>query len=59
MHMSLVLILSLIATLAITTLIVLGARWIEKNREKHPEIYKNRGVIAGVIFFILNSGDFR
>jgi len=57
--MSPVLILSLIATVVITTLIVLGARWIEKNKETHPEIYKNRGIIAGVIFFILNSGDFK
>ena len=57
--MSLVLILSLAATIVITTLIVWGARWIEKNKENHPEIYRNRGIIAGVVFFILNSGDFK
>jgi hypothetical protein len=41
-------------TAVITTLIVWGASWIKKNREKHPALYKNRGIIGTVVWLILN-----
>jgi hypothetical protein len=41
-------------TVVITTLIVWGASWIRKNREKHPALYKNRGTIEMVVWLILN-----
>jgi hypothetical protein len=56
---SLELTLTLILTAIITTLIVLGIRWIEKNKEKHPEIFKNRGIIGAVVWLLLQGGDFK
>ncbi|HEX5167873.1 MAG TPA: hypothetical protein VFW11_01770 [Cyclobacteriaceae bacterium] len=56
--MSLQFVLAIIITFALTALIVWGAHWIKINKEQHPEIYKNRRVIAGVIWFLLNSVDF-
>jgi len=49
--------LTLALTIVLTTLIVMGAHWIKKNKEKHPELYKRRGIIGSVIYLILNLGD--
>lgn len=49
------LILLLVITTALTTLIVWGRSWIYRNKEQHPEIFKNRGVIGAVVWLILNS----
>ena len=46
--------LQLIITAVITALIVLAAAWIKRNREKHQEIYKSRGIIGGIIYIVLN-----
>jgi hypothetical protein len=46
--------LQLLITAVLTTLIVLGASWIKRNREKHPEIYKRRRVIGSLVYLILN-----
>ncbi len=51
--------LTLALTIVLTSLIVMGANWIKRNKEKHPEIYKHRGFIGGVIYLILNLGDLR
>jgi hypothetical protein len=56
---SLELTLTLILTAIITTLIVLGIRWIEKNKEKHPGIYKNKGIIAGTLWVLMQGGDLK
>jgi hypothetical protein len=53
------LILTLGITIVLTSLIVLGANWIKKNKEKHPELYKHRRFIGTIIYFILSSGDLR
>jgi hypothetical protein len=52
------LILALVITIFLTSLIVWAAQWIKRNREKHPEVYESRGVIGGLIYLILNIGDF-
>lgn len=57
--MSTQLILTLLLTVVLTALIVWGARWVKKNKEKHPEIYKNRGILAGAVWLLLNSGDLK
>ena len=57
--MSTQLILTLLLTVVLTAIIVWAAHWIKKNREKHPEIYKNRRIIAGAVWFLLNSGDLK
>ena len=46
--------LQLIITVVLTSLIVWGASWIKRNREKHPEIYKRRGIIGALVYLILN-----
>ena len=51
--------LTLTLTIVLTSLIVMGANWIKRNKEKHPEIYKHRGIIGSVIYLILNLGDLR
>ena len=48
------LILALLITIVLTTEIVWGASWIKKNRLRHPEIYKRRGIIGGVLYVLLN-----
>ena len=35
--------LTLALTIVLTSLIVMGANWIKRNKEKHPELYKHRG----------------
>jgi hypothetical protein len=32
----------------------MGAAWIKRSKEKHPEIYKSRRFIGAVIYIILN-----
>ena len=51
--------LTLALTIVLTSLIVLGANWIKKNREKRPELYKNRSFIGSIIYLILNLGGLR
>ena len=51
--------LTLALTIVLTSLIVIGANWIKKNKEKHPELYKRRGFIGSIIYLILNLGDLR
>ena len=51
--------LTLTLTIVLTSLIVMGAIWIKRNKERHPEIYKHRGIIGSVIYVILNLGDLR
>jgi len=46
-------------TIVLTSLIVMGANWIKKNKEKHPELYENRRFIGSIIYLILNLGDLR
>jgi hypothetical protein len=46
-------------TIVLTTLIVIGANWIKKNKEKHPELYKSRRIIGSIVYLILNLGDLR
>jgi hypothetical protein len=48
----------LIITAVLTTLIVWLDSWIKRNKETHPDIYKNRMVIRGIIYLILNFGQF-
>jgi hypothetical protein len=36
--------LTIALTIVLTSLIVMGANWIKRNKEKHPEIYKHRGI---------------
>jgi hypothetical protein len=52
--MSAQLIVILIVTVIITILLVRGRNWIIRNRETHPEIFKNRGVIGALIWILLN-----
>jgi len=49
------LMLTLFLTVIITTLIIRGANWIKENREKYPELYKQRGLIGAIIYLLLNS----
>ena len=51
--------LTLALTIVLTSLIVMGAHWIKRNKEKHPELYKNRRLIGAVIYVILNVGEFK
>jgi hypothetical protein len=51
--------LTLALTIVLTTLIVMGANWIKKNKKKHPELYKNRGVIGAILYIILNLGGIK
>ena len=51
--------LTLALTIVLTSLIVMGANWIKRNKEKHSELYKRRGIIGGIIYLILNLGDLR
>jgi len=51
--------LTLALTIVLTSLIVMGAIWIKKNKEKHPELYQNRGFVGSIIYLILNLGDLR
>jgi len=51
--------LTMALTIVLTSLIVMGANWIKRNKEKHPEIYKHRGTIGSIIYLILNLGDLR
>jgi hypothetical protein len=44
---------ALILTVIITTAIVYGACWIKRQRQTHPELYKNRGVIGFIVWLIL------
>jgi len=53
------LLLTMALTIVLTFLIVRGANWIKRNKEKHPEIYKHRGIVGSVIYLILNLGDLR
>jgi hypothetical protein len=41
-------------TAVLTTLIVWGASWIKRNREKHPAIYQHRRIIGALVWLILN-----
>ena len=50
---------TLALTIVLTSLIVMGANWIKKNKEKHPELYKRRRIIGSIIYLILNLGDLR
>ena len=52
-------VLTLALTIVLTSLIVMGSNWIKKNKEKHPELYKNRRFIGSVIYLMLNLGDLR
>jgi hypothetical protein len=47
-------VLLLLITAVLTTLIVWGASWIKRNREKHPVVYKQRRVIGALVWLILN-----
>jgi hypothetical protein len=49
--------LTLIITAVLTTLIVMGANWIKKNPEKHPQLYKQRRTIGAIVYVLLNLGD--
>jgi hypothetical protein len=40
----------------LTSLIVMGANWIKRNKEKHTKLYKHRRIIRSVIYLILNLG---
>ena len=51
--------LTMALTIVLTSLIVMGANWIKRNKDKHPEIYKRRGIIGSIIYLILNLGDLR
>jgi hypothetical protein len=51
--------LTLALTVVLTAIIVMGANWIKKNRQKHPRLYKSRGVIGALVYLILSSGDLR
>jgi hypothetical protein len=48
------LILTLLLTVVLTSAIVWGAVWIKKNRARHPEIYRRRGIIGGALYVLLN-----
>jgi hypothetical protein len=50
-------VLVLIVTVILTTLILLGFRWIERSKEKYPEVYKNRYVFRAVLYILFNSTD--
>ena len=49
--------LTIALTVVLTSLLVMGASWIKKNKEKHPKLYKRKGIIGSVIYLILNLGD--
>ena len=51
--------LTLALTIVLTSLIVMGANWIKRNKEKHPRLYKSRRIIGSIIYLILNLGDLR
>lgn len=46
--------LTLLITVVLTTLIVLGLNYIHNNKQKNPELYKNRYTVRGFIWLILN-----
>jgi hypothetical protein len=48
--------LTLALTIVLTSLIVMGANWIKRNKEKHTKLYKHRRIIRSVIYLILNLG---
>jgi hypothetical protein len=52
------LLLTLIITLILTSLIVWGFYWIDKNKNNHPQLYKNRFTLRGLLWIILNSTGF-
>lgn len=51
--------LTLALTIVLTSLIVMTANWIKRNKEKHPGIYKCRRIIGSIVYFILSLGDLR
>mgnify|MGYP003575304026 CR=1 FL=1 len=48
---------TLAITIVLTSVIVMSAHWIKKNKEKHPGLYKRKGILASIIYTILNLGD--
>jgi hypothetical protein len=50
--------LTLALTIVLTTLIVMTANWIEKNKKKHPELHKRKGLIATMLYVLMNVRDF-
>jgi hypothetical protein len=51
------LILLITITIGVTALIVWGFSWIDKNKEKHPELYKQRGLIRLLLWIIFSGND--
>lgn len=47
-------ILLLVITIGLTSLIVWVDTWIRKNRETHPEIFKNRSTFRILVYLLLN-----
>jgi hypothetical protein len=56
MDWTLVLLISM--TVCITSLVVWGHVWIEKNKNKHPKLYKQRQLIRSFLWLIFNFGGF-
>jgi hypothetical protein len=56
MDWTLVLLISM--TVCITSLVVWGHVWIEKNKNKHPNLYKHRLLIRSLLWMIFNFGGF-
>lgn len=48
----------ILITVILTSLIVWGALWIEKNKKKHPQVYRNRSTLRMVLWLILNIFQF-
>ena len=47
----------LAVTIMITSLIVLGLRWIDRNKAKYPEVYAHRGFIRFTLWLILTGAS--
>lgn len=48
----------ILITVILTALIVWGALWVEKNKKKHPTVYRNRNTVRAIVWLILNIGQF-
>jgi len=47
----------IIFSVGISILIVRGFSWIKKNRDKHPHLYANLGLIRFIAWLTLNLPD--
>ena len=52
-------ILLIAVTVSVTWFIVCATLWLEKNKQKYPRLYSQKGVFSFFLWLVLSSGDIR